>query len=71
MGLESPLSHSTSSQTAWPTKRLVGLANENPRLAAWVAVLLLSRSAVALSRDSSVGENQVPALQSSPLKIRG
>ena len=31
----------------------------------------LSRSAVWLSRASSAGENQVPALQSSPLKIRG
>ena len=38
---------------------------------ACVEVLLFSRSAVAFSRDSSVGENQVPALQSSPLKMRG
>ncbi len=50
---------------------MVGLANEKPLLVAWVAVLLLSRSAVELRRDSSVGENQVAALQSSPLKIRG
>ena len=34
-------------------------------------VLLLSRSAVWLSRVSSAGENQVKALQSSPWKIRG
>src|SRR6478735_2370714 len=36
-----------------------------------VAVFALSRSAVALRRDSSVGENHVNALQSSPLKMRG
>ena len=52
-------------------KRLVGLAKAKPLAVACAEVLLLSRSAVALSRDSSVGENQVQALQSSPLKMRG
>ena len=65
------MSHSLLSQTAWPTKRLVGFANENPLALACAEVLLFSRSAVALSRVSSAGLNQVAALQSSPLKIRG
>ena len=34
-------------------------------------VRALSRSAVWLRRVCSCGENQVPALQSSPMKIRG
>ena len=63
--------HSSESHTAWPTKRLVGLAKEKPAAEAAAARRLLSRSAVWLSRDSSAGENQVKALQSSPLKIRG
>ena len=63
--------HSSASQTAWPTKRLVGSAKEKPAAEAAVASRELSRSAVWLSRDSSAGENQVKALQSSPLKMRG
>jgi hypothetical protein len=59
------------SQTACPTNFDVGLTNVKPALDAAVAVLVLSRSAVALRRDSSVGENHVNALQSSPLKMRG
>ncbi len=51
--------------------RLVGLTKLKPLAAAWAEVLLLSRSAIWLSRVSSAGENQVKALQSSPWKIRG
>ena len=71
IGLDRPLSHSGSSQTACPTKAEVGFAKANPLAPAWAEVLLLSRSAVAFRRDSSVGENHVAALQSSPLKMRG
>ena len=59
-----------SSQTACPMKRLVGLAKLNP-LGAAAEALVFSRSAVWLSRDSSSGENNVTALQSSPLKTLG
>jgi hypothetical protein len=69
--LERPLIHSSESQTAWPTKRLVGLAKEKPAPTAEVARRELSRSAVWLRRDSSAGENHLKALQSSPLKMRG
>ena len=54
-----------------PDEPLVGLANEKPRAEACADSLLLSRSAVWLRRVSSSGENQVPALQSSPMKMRG
>ena len=59
------------SQTACPTNLDVGLTKVKPAFEAAVAVFELSRSAVALRRDSSVGENHVKALQSSPLKMRG
>src|ERR1051325_2581550 len=71
MGLESPLSHSGSSHTAWPMKAPVGLAKENPFAPAAVDSTPLSRSAVALSEVSSLGLNHVSALQSSPLNSRG
>ena len=70
-GFDRPLIHSGLSHTACPTKREVGLAKEKPAAEARPAVVELIRSAVALSRLSSVGENQVSRLQSSPLKIRG
>jgi hypothetical protein len=47
------------------------LAGGGAHALAAAAVLELSRSAVWFSRDSSVGEKNVAALQSSPLKIRG
>jgi hypothetical protein len=65
------LTHSTSSQTACPTNAEVGLAKLKPAAAAALEMREFSRSAVASRRASSVGENQVRALQSSPLKIRG
>ena len=63
--------HSGLSHTACPTNGAVGLANRKPAAAAWAAVVALIRSALAFSRDSSLGLNQVSALQSSPLKMRG
>jgi hypothetical protein len=71
IGFERPLSHSVLSHTACPMKRLVGLAKVKPFADAWAEVLLLSRSAIALRRVSSAGENHVKALQSSPMKMRG
>ncbi len=71
IGLDRPLSHSGSPQTACPMKALVGLAKAKPLAAAAVARVRFIRSAVALSCDSSLGLNQVSALQSSPLNSRG
>src|SRR5215213_11861903 len=70
-GLESPLIHSGESQTACPVNRLVGLAKEKPAAAAAEDVVASRRSAAALSRVISEGENQVSALQSVPSKILG
>ena len=52
-------------------KAEAGLLKPNPALRAAVVSLALTRSAVAFSRDSSVGENQVKTLQSYQLKMRG
>ena len=71
MGLDSPLTHSTLSQTWWPVKAEVGLRKAKPAALAAVASVRFRRSAVALSRDISVGENQVKAWQSWPLNTCG
>ena len=71
MGIDSPLSHSVESHTAWSRNRRVGFAHPNPASSAAIRSFLLSRLAVWLSRVISEAENQVSALQSVPLNRRG
>ena len=52
-------------------KAEVGFANRKPARPAAAASTEFAWSATELSRASSSGENQVKALQSSPMKIRG